>query len=115
MAKLHYANKLATCCATSPMNSLGADFARAQHHDIASAQQVGQQVGSVEFISQQVVQQVRMWCTRHELAGQQVGNLFDNLFVKWSLGITKQEKEKKVFIRQPASQPASSVLTRPSM
>jgi hypothetical protein len=43
-------------------NLLGAGLTRTQHHDIASAQQVGQQVGSVEFISQQVVQQVRDCC-----------------------------------------------------
>jgi hypothetical protein len=50
-----------TCCATSPtnllgsgktsaqqvVNLLGAGLARAQHHDIASAQQVGQQVSGV--------------------------------------------------------------------
>jgi hypothetical protein len=59
-------------------NLLGAGLARAQHHDVASAQQDGQQAGSVEFISQQVVQQVRVWCTRHERVGQQVANLLVN-------------------------------------
>jgi hypothetical protein len=56
-----------TCCATSPTNMLSsgkaAGPARSQHDDIASAQQVGQQVGSMEYINQQVVQQVRVWCT----------------------------------------------------
>jgi hypothetical protein len=72
MAKLHYTNKLANllCNITNELvglngktiapnklyNLLGAGLARAQHHDIAIAHQVGQQVGSVEFISQQVVQ-----------------------------------------------------------
>jgi hypothetical protein len=46
---------------------------------LATAQQVGQQVGSVEFISKQVVQQVRVWYIRHELVCQQVANLFGNL------------------------------------
>jgi hypothetical protein len=41
---------------------------------LAGYQQVGQQIGSVEFISQQVVQLVRVWCTKHELVGQQVAN-----------------------------------------
>jgi hypothetical protein len=41
MAKIHYTNLL------------GAGLARAQ--------QVGQQVGSMEFISQQIVQQVGVW------------------------------------------------------
>jgi hypothetical protein len=63
MAKLHYVNKLANllCNITNELNLLGACLARAQ------------QVGSVEFISQQVV--------------QQVGNLLVNLFVWWSLAI----------------------------
>jgi hypothetical protein len=45
---------------------------------LARAQQVGPQVGSVKFISQQVVspQQVRIWCTIHGLVGQQVVSLF---------------------------------------
>jgi hypothetical protein len=52
------------------MNLLGSGKISAQQ-----AQHVGQQVGLVEFISQQVVQQVHVWCTRHELVGQQVANL----------------------------------------
>jgi hypothetical protein len=97
MAKLHYANKLVNLLCNITNEACWALARPAPNklynllalvlpepnidHGIASAQQVGQQVGSVEYISQQVVQQVRIWCTRHELVGQQVGNLLANLFV----------------------------------
>jgi hypothetical protein len=88
MAKLHYANKLANllCNITNELIGLWQDQRPTSCTCWALVlpkpmQQVGQQVGSVEFISQQAVQQVRVWCTRHELVDQQVDNLLANLFV----------------------------------
>jgi hypothetical protein len=83
MAKLRYSLRTSwpTCCATSPTNLLGSGKTGAhqvvqlvgrrscrnptsRHVDmlgsgVVRAQQVGQQVGSAEFVNQQVVQQVR--------------------------------------------------------
>jgi hypothetical protein len=93
MAKLHYTNKLANLCnITNELVGLWQDqrptsgLARA----LARANKLAQQVGSVEFISQQVVQQVRVcvvhqtrtcWPTSCQLVGQLVRIEFGHLHV----------------------------------
>jgi hypothetical protein len=83
MAQFHYTNKLANLRnITNELVGLRQDQRSASCTACwALVLPEAQQVGTLEFINKQVVQQVCIWCTRRELVGQQVANLLVNYFV----------------------------------
>jgi hypothetical protein len=57
-------------------------------HGSWSCQSQQDKLAQWSFINQQVVKQVRVWRTRHNRTfGQQVADLYVNLFLQWSLAI----------------------------